>query len=851
MNFYTNVMIRGDNILYRGIENGRRVKKKIPYNPILFVPTNDKTNWKSLDGRYLDEFRVGSIIETNHFIKSHRNTAGLEIHGNLDYVYSYIADEFPGEVDYDFDQLVVAFIDIETECEKGFPDYKNPNERIIAITLSVGESYHVLGLGDFKTKNSNEIAYNFKTEADLLEEFFRLWNELSPDIVTGWNIRFFDIPYLYNRSRVVLGEKKAKTLSPWKYIREKTVTRMNRDHDVYEPIGISVLDYYELYQTFTYTNQESYRLDHIAFVELGENKLSYDEFDSIAEFYKKDFQKFIEYNIKDVQLVHKLEQKMKLIELVVALTYSAKVNMMDVFSQVRTWDQIIFHYLYEKNIIVPPKNFAEKDTQYAGAYVKDPIVGKHDWIVSFDLNSLYPHLIMQYNISPDTKVKGAFTRKIISPSGILENEEHVMKRIQEWNSEGYCVAANGTLYHKDRQGFLAELMQKLYEERKKYKKLMIEAQKKREEVASMNMATIAKAGLAQKLDNDIAKYNNFQLVRKIQLNSAYGAIGNEWFRYYDVEMAEAITLSGQLSIRWIENKLNEFLNETLETVDYDYVVASDTDSVYIRLGNLVQKTCSGKSTEEIVNYLDRACEKIIEPFIEKKYEELASVMNAYSNKMYMKREVIAKTGVWTAKKRYMLNVHDSEGVRYSTPKLKIMGIETSRSSTPQVIRGKLKEMISIIMDGTENDLISTVQSFRKEYNELEPEEIAFPRGVSNIQKYSDPAMIYAKGTPIAVKGALIYNHYLDKLNLTRKYRKIIEGDKIKFIYLKTPNPLAGTFGKDHVLSFPNGIPKELGVNDYIDYDKQFKTSFLEPLTTILNAVGWQYERKASLESFFG
>ena len=613
------------------------------------------------------------------------------------------------------------------------------------------------------------------------------------------------------------------------------------DHDVYEPLGVSVLDYYELYQTFTYTNQESYRLDHISFVELGENKLSYDEFDSIAEFYQKDFQKFIEYNIKDVKLVHQLEQKMKLLELVVALTYSAKVNMMDVFSQVKTWDQIIFHYLYEKKIIIPPKNFSEKDTQYAGAYVKDPIVGKHDWVVSYDLNSLYPHLIMQYNISSDTKIKGSYTKKIITPDGILDNNSFTMKKIKELKDQDYCIAANGTLYRKDKQGFLPELMEKMYKERSTYKKLMIEAQQKKEKNPD-----------DKSLDYEIAKYNNFQQVRKIQLNSAYGAIGNEWFRYYDVEMAEAITLSGQLSIRWIANKLNEFLNQHIGTEGYDYVVASDTDSVYLRLGNLVDRFMDdGSSISRITDFLDKASEKIIKPFIDKKYEELSNLMNAFDNKMVMDREVIASAGVWTAKKRYMLSVNDSEGVRYSTPKLKIMGIETSRSSTPQIVRNKLKEMIRIIMMGTEEELISSVQKFKSEFNFLRPEEISFPRGVSNMKKYKDSSQIYSKGTPIAVKGALIYNYYIDKLKLNRKHRMIIEGDKIKFVYLKTPNPLAGAFGKDHVLSFPNGIPKELGLDEFIDYDKQFTKSFIDPLTAILNAVGWEYEKKASLENFFG
>jgi len=837
--FYTNVIIRGNDILYRGIENGRRVRRKIPYQPTLYVPTSKQTEWKTLDGRAVEEFKVGSILETNTFMKEHRNVSGLEIHGNLNYVYSYIADEFPGDVNYDFNDLVIAYIDIETECEKGFPDYKSPNERIIAITIAVNGEYHVLGLGDFVTKNENEIAYNFETEEQLLNEFYRLWDELQPDIVTGWNIRFFDIPYLYNRSCRVVGERKSKMLSPWRTVREKTVHRMNRDHDVYEPLGVSVLDYYELYQTFTYTNQESYRLDHISFVELGEKKLSYDEFDSIADFYQKDFQKFIEYNIKDVQLVHRLEQKMKLLELVVALTYSAKVNMMDVFSQVKTWDQIIFHYLYEKNIIIPPKNFSEKDVQYAGAYVKDPIVGKHDWVVSYDLNSLYPHLIMQYNISSDTKVRGSMSRKAIEIDGILEETPDTMNRIREWTNQGYCVAANGTLYRKDKQGFLPELMEKLYTERKKYKRLMIDFQKRQQ------------AG-EKGLENEIAKYDNFQQVRKIQLNSAYGAIGNEWFRYYDVEMAEAITLSGQLSIRWIANKLNEFLNEHVGTTDYDYVVASDTDSVYLRLGNLVDRfLADGTDVEKITDFLDKASEKIIEPFIDKKYEELSGLMNAFDNKMVMEREVIAKTGVWTAKKRYMLSVHDSEGIRYKTPKLKIMGIETSRSSTPQVVRNKLKEMISTVMTGTEDELISSVGEFKSEFNFLDPEDIAFPRGVSNLTKYHDSAQIYSKGTPIAVKGALIYNYYINKMKLGRKYREIIEGDKIKFVYLKTPNPMAGSFGKDHVLSFPNGIPKEFELTDFIDYDKQFTKSFLEPLNTILKAVGWEYEKKASLETFFG
>ena len=379
-------------------------------------------------------------------------------------------------------------------------------------------------------------------------------------------------------------------------------------------------------------------------------------------------------------------------------------------------------------------------------------------------------------------------------------------------------------------------MEKLYKERKMYKKKMIDCQKRQQ------------AG--ENLENEIAKYNNFQLVRKIQLNSAYGAIGNEWFRYFDVDMAEAITLSGQLSIRWIADKLNEFLNKTVGTEDYDYVVASDTDSVYLRLGNLVDKVCGSRPKSEVVEFLNKASEEIILPFIKKQYDKLASMMNAYENKMVMDRECIADKGVWTAKKRYMMQVFDSEGIRYDEPKLKIMGIETTRSSTPQVVRDSLKQSIRLILTTDENTVIEFIEDFRKKFNSFDPEEIAFPRGVNGMDKYQDMSMIYTKSTPIAVKGSLIYNHYLDELKLNKKYRKIIDGDKIKFLHLIKPNPLGGVAGQDQVVAFPNSLPKEFGLIEFIDYDTQFGKSFLEPIKNILEKIGWNHEHVSTLEEFF-
>ena len=836
--FYTNVAVKGSKILYRGFENGQPVTTKIPYQPTIFLPTQDTSEWTTLSGEPVEPFVAGNMFETKKFLEKYRDVSGFEIHGVTDPVFHFIGDEFPDDVDFEFNLLKVANIDIETTAENGFPQIENPTEKIIAITVDFGDGdVHSFGTGSFRVDGAK--CWEYDDEREMLLAFLALWDQERPDIVTGWNIRFFDIPYLVSRMKKLFVEGEYKLLSPWKEIRDRHVQKMNREHLVYEILGVATLDYYELYQTFTYTNQESYRLDHIAFVELGERKLDYGEFDNIVDFYKGDFNRFMEYNVRDVELVRKLEDKLKLLELATTLAYSAKVNFMDIFSQVKTWDQIIYHYLKKQKIVIPSKNYVKKDSQFAGAYVKEPIAGKHDWIVSFDLNSLYPHLIMQYNISPETLVDmDEDSRFGVNVDGILTDE--CREKLDALKATGHAVAANGTCYRKDSRGFLPALMDKMYQERKHYKKLMIQAQIEKQKDPSKT-----------ELDFDIAKYNNFQLVRKIQLNSAYGAIGNEWFRYFDTRMAEAITLSGQLSIRWIADKLNEFLNTTLETDDYDYVVASDTDSIYLRLGNLVDKTCSGKSTKEIVDYLDKASEKIILPFIKKKYDDLAVMMSSYENKMVMEREVIADSGVWTAKKRYMLNVHNSEGVPYEQPKLKIMGIETTRSSTPQVVRTWLKEAIRMVLQEDEETVISFIDNVRTEFNQQPPENIAFPRSVNNLKKWKDSANIYISATPIAVKGALIYNHYIKKMGLIKRYPLIQDGEKIKFLYLKKPNPVGGICGRDHVISFPSNVPKEFDLDTYINYDLQFEKSFLDPLKTILDAIGWKHEHSASLESLFG
>ena len=646
-------------------------------------------------------------------------------------------------------------------------------------------------------------------------------------MVTGWNIQLFDIPYICKRLNRVLGEKLMKRFSNWGLVTEGEIFIQGRKHVTFDVGGLTQLDYLDLYKKFTYKAQESYRLDYIAEVELGQKKLDHSEFDTFKDFYSKGWQKFIEYNIVDVELVDRLEDKMKLIELALTMAYDAKVNYADVFYQVRMWDNIIYNYLKKRDIVIPPKIRSDKNEKYAGAYVKEPIPGKYDWVVSFDLNSLYPHLIMQYNISPET----------------LLDERHptaTVDRIlaEEINFELYkdnAVCANGAMYRKDVRGFLPELMDKMYNERVIFKKRMLQAKQQYEK-------TPTKA-----LEKEIARCNNIQMAKKISLNSAYGAIGNQYFRYYKLANAEAITLSGQVSIRWIEQKMNDYLNKLLSTTEEDYVVASDTDSIYLNLGPLVDKFLSNKSGDKakVVELLDMVCRDKLEPYIDKCYNDLATYVSAYDQKMQMKRENIADRGIWTAKKRYILNVWNSEGVAYTEPKLKMMGIEAVKSSTPAPCRKMIKDALKLMMTGTEEDVIEFIDKSRAEFKTLPPEQISFPRSVSDVQKYKSHSDIYIKGTPIHCRGALLYNHYIKEAKLTNKYSLIQNGEKIKFCYLKKPNII-----HENIISFIQDFPRELNLDKYIDYDLQFEKSFVEPLKAILDAIGWNVEKTVNLELFF-
>lgn len=819
--FYTNVQPYGNFINFRGVnDRGESFKKRIPYEPTLYVQSNKPSEWKTLDGKNVSPVKWGSIKDTREAMKSY---AG-KVYGIEGFQHSYISDTFKGMVDYDISKINIAYIDIETSSEYGFPDVRNTTEAVLTISLKTNGKMLVYAYDNYEP--APDVIFNrCVNEEDMLNRFVLDWSKDYPDIITGWNTRFFDIPYLVNRIKRLLGDGVASKLSPWNNLRESEVSLLgNRKFQVYELVGVSSIDYMDAYKKFTYVNRESYALNHIAYVELGEKKLDYSEVSNLHELYKTNFQKFVEYNIQDVLLIERLEEKMKLMEMIISLAYMAKCNYNDVFSPVKMWDCIIYNHLLDKKIVIPPKVHESKTDSYEGAYVKIPQVGRHKWVASFDLNSLYPHLIMEFNISPETNVGKHDENGLVDA---LLDKEVDTAFLKEKN---LTMTPNGILYTREHQGFLPELMEQMYNDRVKYKKLMIEEQKKGKNASV----------------NKLSQYHNLQLNLKIALNSAYGALGNQWFRFYAVDNASAITTSGQLVIRWAEKAVNKFLNDTLGTTGKDYVLASDTDSLYVCLDDLIKKVgLENESTEKIIQFMDTVCDGKLQDVIDSCYKDLAEYINAFDQKMVMKREVLADVGIWTAKKHYILNVHNSEGVQYDEPKLKIMGIEAVKSSTPEPCRKALSDVFKIIVNKTENDVLDFIDGFKSTFKSLEPEEIAFPRSVKGLGKYSDSTTIFKKGTPIHVRGSLIYNKLLQLKRLTKKYPLIQEGEKIKYVYLKEPNPTSG-----NIISILSSLPPEFDIEKYIDYDIQFEKSFLEPLKGILQVIGWKYERTNDIMDFF-
>lgn len=833
MIFYTNVYAYGNYVYLRAVRDGVRIIEKIPYKPTMFVRTSKSTEYKTIFNEPLEKLSFNSISDCKDYINRYNEVSNFPLYGNTNYAYQFISKVFPNDLTFDITKIKIVTLDIETSTEYGFPDTRTGQEEVLLITLQDFNTKQITSFGckPFLVQQDNVNYIQCKDEFDLLRKFIDHWKSDYPDIVTGWNVQLFDIAYLSTRITKVLGQKALQECSPHNIVNnfEVPITR-GRSTLAYNWTGVSILDYMDLYKKFSYKVQESYSLDFISKAELGEEKIKHN-YNTFKDFYSNDWQLFTEYNIVDVELVDKLEDKMKLINLILTMAYDAKCNYSDIYSSVKTWDCIIWNKLYKKKYIVHVTTGAEEDRGIIGAFVKEPKPDRYKWVVSFDATSLYPSIMMSLNMSPETLVDGEKYLKDEEKTivDLLDNKIDT----SQIADKQLTMAANGQCFRKDIPGFLPQLIQHYFTLRQKTKKEMQEAEKMYEKTKDKKYVKL------------ITSLNSKQMAAKILMNSLYGASGNVYFRFHDKRIAEGITMTGQYIIRYVAKKLNLFLNKLCDTKDVEFSFYSDTDSTYLTLNHVVDKFFKDKKDVEKVELLDKICNDKISTVIDQACKEISDKLNFFDNKITFKREVIADNGIWIAKKRYALNVHNSEGIQYTPPKLKVLGMEIVRSSTPASVRDALKEAVSIVLTKNESDLRTYVQNLEDRWLKLKYSDIAFPRSVNNISKYFDNNSIYKKGTPIHVRGALLFNHLLNVKNIGHLYQKIQEGDKIKFLYLKEPNPL-----NSHVITFNGEIPEQFGINNYINYDLMFEKAFLEPLNTLVQIVGWSAKEQATLDGLF-
>ena len=834
--FYTDVSILGNSILYKGIENGKRVQFKYEYSPKVYVKSNKQSDWKNLFGQYVEEIQPGDIKETRDFIKRYEDVDNFEIYGDIGFDVQFISDQFPKVIDWDMEFINSFVLDIETATENsGFPSPDLAAEEVLLITMK-----------NMKTKRSTTFMSREYTgdkkencdfilcddEYSLLNRFVDFWKRSDIDIVTGWNVAGFDIKYLVNRIAKIVGDDRVKELSPWNRIKErKTKDDFGKPTTLFEIVGVKVVDFRDLYKKYGQKKPENLRLETVAQLVLGHGKLDHSEFDTFKDFYTNGWNKFVDYNIIDCDRVDELEDSEKLIDLCLTMSYLAKINYGDIYSQIRMWDAIIFNHLKANKIVIPSRSKNSKNEQFEGAFVREPVPGFYRKIASFDATSLYPSILQTWNISLET-FTGMFDGNITT-KGLLDKEYTF--------PEEYAVAANGAMYRKDKVGMIPELIDVYMKKRKEAKSTML---KYESEMELLKADKNYNKKEYKRISNLISKFNNEQMAFKIAMNSLYGALGNAFFRYYTLENARAVTLSGQ----YIIISVGEFVKLKLDKMfkmDYPWVIYQDTDSIYLSLEPIVDKFYSDKEFKEIVPVLSKICKEKIDPIINECCDDLQAYTHVKRNCISFKLEGISSNGFWTGKKRYALNVYENEGVVYNEPKIKIMGLEVVKSSTPLVIRDKLRSSVGLILNGTEEDIQNFVSEVKSEFKKYSVEEIAFPRGVNGIEKYSDSETIYGNKCPIHTKGSILYNNKLREMSLQNRYEMIGEGAHIKFCYLKLPNPL-----KHEVISFPVSIPPEFDLEQYVDYDKQYEKTFLDPLNGMLQSIGWSHERKNCIDDFF-
>jgi DNA polymerase elongation subunit (family B) len=886
MTFYTFCDRIGNKIYHRFIDDeGKRRQEIITQFPIqLFIKGHGED--VSLYGDRLKRFDFNEISEAQGFIKRYADIS--PVYGQTSLAHQFIAHKYPGQIQFDMSKMRILNFDIETRFdgylpedpvkvralfsnieedrtvgdlksligkyegfdiyndtwreinddspwfkEGGFPEPDKADYEITSISCKLfGKDKRItFGLKDYEVKKANQLYIKCENESDLLLKFVNFVREIDPDIITGWYIDGFDIPYVVNRLKKVHGDRIAAKLSPFhasmdadKILKAK-FDKMTEE-STYQIFGLMIFDLQKLYKMFNPKKQEAYSLDFISEAELGKNKHDHSEFDDLMDFYLRDFQSYIDYNETDVELVELIDDKKQLIRLAITVVLMTKSRWNEYAGKVKPWDNLIYNMLLEKGIQIPAAPDIHTSETIAGAFVKDPIPGKYRWVSSLDLTALYPSICMMFNMSPETLENGADQDGHDTVTRLLNGEDLAAK----YRDLRQCMSANGATFSIDKEGVLPRAMSYAFETRKVFKKKMLAFKKQKEKMVAAGESTT-------EIDNQIAAADAIQNAMKVLGNSLYGAAANNSFRYYNRNIAEGITLTGQYVIQYISKMINRFLNDRFKT-DREYVIANDTDSAYIVLDRVPKDPTN---IEDSVEEIDQFIQNDLQPFINLAFEKLSKKLGCKTNLLEMKREAICSGAMWRAKKNYVLLVHDMEGVRLAVPELKTVGIESVRTSTPTMVRKELIECYRIMLQGTNDDLLARLKEFKKKFVESDIRLTARPMGVSDV-----PGPDETRSMAYHQKAAQFYNNSLVNYGVKKKYRRIKNGDKIKLYNLKTPNPLRAT-----TIAFLDELPVEFGLDKYLDKEQQYKNLFLGPVDSFASKIGWVVEKRNDLEELFG
>jgi DNA polymerase elongation subunit (family B) len=831
MEFYTSVDSRNDQLYVCGYRDGKKFKEKIAYQPYLFLPTTDlpnqKSPYKTITNEPVERQDFRTISEARQFVGMRQKIKNSKTYGMTDYKFVYLYDQFPGVVEFDFSLLNVISIDIENDSEGGFANIDTADKEINAITLAKKQDGRMrsitFGFYDYALETEDTIYIKCKDEVDLLNKFLRIWRSKAwlPDIITGWNNKFYDIRYIVNRMKRLLPEGEFHKLSPFNWVAEETVRqRDGKEFIGYNIFGVRIIDYYEAYKKYATGERESYKLDFIAEYELKERKTDYSQYGSLAKLYAQNKELFYTYNIQDTILILRLEEKIHFIEQIVIQAYVCKVNYDNLLKTVKAWDVLIHNYLMDRGIVVPFFEESDDTTTIMGGYVKEPIPGLYENVGSLDFTSLYPSVAMTFNISPDM-LQGK-TNKLFS----VETLDGVMmpKYTDALEEKNLALTANGCFFRCEREGFFPAIMKHFFAERKRFR--LLEADARKEHEADKDDATKR---------NLYLRYKNIQTAYKLLNNSGYGAMANAWFRWFDNRLAEGITSTGQLASKYVAVHLNIFLNNYFKTENKDYIVYQDTDSAYVAFPK------DFKTPQEIVELM----KSTVQPEVARICAEFCRKMHAFDNKLEMKLEKVCMQAFFIRKKRYSLSISYDEGIMHETPKLKVTGLESVRSTVPKLTRDAMKSIFQLIFEGKQDEIHLFIADFKKKFYKMGFDEIGAPTSVNNIDLYSDEVNLYRRSTPIQVKGAIFYNRFLRERGLDKTCELIYNHDKVKYCYLHPENPT-----KQGVICVKADYPKDWGLEKFIDYDHQWEKTFLNPIEAVFGVVQFTSAKEPDLNDMF-